>query len=333
MNARVHQPVHTAQHAPSYYAATLNRRIECPPLAGEEQADVCVVGGGFSGVNTALELAQRGFSVVLLEAHRIGWGASGRNGGQLIRGVGHDVEQFLPVIGADGVKALKLMGLEAVEIVRRRVEQYAIDCDLRWGYCDLANKPGDYQGFREDMEELQALGYRHEMRLVPAAEMRSVVGSDRYVGGLVDMGSGHLHPLNLVLGEAAAAQSLGVRLFERSPVTRIDYGTEVQVHTATGKVRAKTLVLGCNAYMNDLNPLLGGKVLPAGSYVIATEPLDEKLARQLLPQNMAVCDQRVALDYYRLSADNRLLFGGACHYSGRDPSDIAAYMRPKMLEV
>ncbi|MGA4816474.1 NAD(P)/FAD-dependent oxidoreductase [Pseudomonas aeruginosa] len=146
-----------------------------------------------------------------------------------------------------------------MEIVRRRVEQYAIDCDLRWGYCDLANKPGDYQGFREDMEELQALGYRHEMRLVPAAEMRSVVGSDRYVGGLVDMGSGHLHPLNLVLGEAAAAQSLGVRLFERSPVTRIDYGTEVQVHTATGKVRAKTLVLGCNAYMNDLNPLLGGR--------------------------------------------------------------------------
>ncbi len=116
---------------------------------------MCVVGGGFSGVNTALELAQRGFSVVLLEAHRIGWGASGRNGGQLIRGVGHDVEQFLPVIGADGVKALKLMGLEAVEIVRRRVEQYAIDCDLRWGYCDLANKPGDYQGFREDMEELR----------------------------------------------------------------------------------------------------------------------------------------------------------------------------------
>lgn len=105
------------------------------------------------------------------------------------------------------------------------------------------------------------------------------------------------------------------------------------MHTAAGKVRAKTLVLGCNAYMNDLNPLLGGKVLPAGSYVIATEPLDEKLARQLLPQNMAVCDQRVALDYYRLSADNRLLFGGACHYSGRDPSDIAAYMRPKMLEV
>lgn len=333
MNARVRNPVHTEQHAPSYYAASANRRIEYPPLTGEELADVCIVGGGFSGLNTAIELARRGLSVVLLEARQIGWGASGRNGGQLIRGVGHGVEQFEPMIGADGVRALKLMGLEAVEIVRQRVEEFAIDCDLTWGYCDLANRPRDLAGFAEDMEELKGLGYRHELRLVQPHEMRSVVGSDRYVGGLIDMGSGHLHPLNLALGEAAAAQSLGVRLFEHSVVTRIDYGPEVKVHTARGHVRAKTLVLGCNAYMNDLNPALGGKVLPAGSYVVATEPLPAKLAHELLPQNMAVCDQRVALDYYRLSADNRLLFGGACHYSGRDPADIAAYMRPKMLQV
>ncbi|AYF89465.1 FAD-binding oxidoreductase [Pseudomonas sp. DY-1] len=333
MNARVRIPVHTEQHAPSYYAATANRRIEHPPLVGEEVADVCIVGGGFSGLNTAIELAKRGRSVVLLEARQIGWGASGRNGGQLIRGVGHGVEQFESVIGAEGVRSLKLMGLEAVEIVRRRVAEFSIDCDLTWGYCDLANKPRDLAGFAEDMEELKGLGYRHEMRLLQAHEMRSVVGSDRYVGGLVDMGSGHLHPLNLALGEAAAAHSLGVRLFEHSAVTRIDYGPEVKVHTARGHVRAKTLVLGCNAYMNDLNSTLGGKVLPAGSYVIATEPLSADLAHQLLPQNMAVCDQRVALDYYRLSADKRLLFGGACHYSGRDPADIAAYMRPKMLKV
>ena len=333
MNARVRIPVHTEQHAPSYYAATANRRVECPPLAGEELADVCIVGGGFSGLNTAIELARRGRSVVLLEARQIGWGASGRNGGQLIRGVGHGVEQFEPVIGAEGVRSLKLMGLEAVEIVRRRVEEFAIDCDLTWGYCDLANKPGDFAGFAKDMEELKGLGYRHELRLVQPGEMRSVVGSDRYVGGLVDMGSGHLHPLNLALGEAVAAQSLGVRLFEHSAVTRIEYGADVKVRTANGVVRAKTLVLGCNAYMNNLNTTLGGKVLPAGSYVIATEPLPAELARELLPQNMAVCDQRVALDYYRLSADNRLLFGGACHYSGRDPADIGAYMQPKMLKV
>ncbi|WP_163018361.1 NAD(P)/FAD-dependent oxidoreductase, partial [Pseudomonas viridiflava] len=164
-------------------------------------------------------------------------------------------------------------------------------------------------------------------------QMRSVVGSDRYVGGLIDMGSGHLHPLNLALGEAAVAQSLGVQLFEHSEVTRIDYGPQVKVHTAQGSVLAKTLVLGCNAYLKDLNPEISGKVLPAGSYIIATEPLSEAQANELLPQDMAVCDQRVTVDYYRLSADRRLLFGGACHYSGRDPQDIAAYMRPKMLEV
>ncbi|NVZ63262.1 FAD-binding oxidoreductase [Pseudomonas gingeri] len=322
-----------ARHTTSYYAASSHPQPEYPLLQGEVQADVCVVGGGFSGLNTAIELAERGLSVVLLEARKIGWGASGRNGGQLIRGVGHGLEQFTDILGQDGIRQLKLMGLEAVDIVRRRIEHFRIDCDLTWGYCDLANKPRDLEGFAEDAEELRQLGYRHATRLLQAHEMHSVVGSERYVGGLVDMGSGHLHPLNLALGEAAAATQLGVRLFEQSAVTRIDYGPEVRVHCAQGSVRAKTLVLGCNAYLNGLNSELGGKVLPAGSYIIATEPLSEAQARSLLPQNMAVCDQRVALDYYRLSADRRLLFGGACHYSGRDPQDIAAYMRPKMLEV
>ena len=323
----------SARHTTSYYAASSVPQPDYPVLTGEVTADVCVVGGGFSGLNTALELAERGFSVVLLEARKVGWGASGRNGGQLIRGVGHGLEQFEGIIGKDGVRQMKLMGLEAVEIVRQRVERYNIACDLTWGYCDLANKPRDLEGFAEEAEELRGLGYRHETRLLQANEVRSVVGSDRYVGGLVDMGSGHLHPLNLALGEAAAAAQLGVKLFENSAVTRIDYGPEVRVHTAQGSVRAKSLVLGCNAYLKDLNPQLSGKVLPAGSYIIATEPLSETQAHALLPQNMAVCDQRVALDYYRLSADRRLLFGGACHYSGRDPQDIGAYMRPKMLDV
>jgi glycine/D-amino acid oxidase-like deaminating enzyme len=325
--------VHSDQHAPSYYAATANRQLAYNKLEGEASADVCIIGGGFSGLNSAIELAERGLSVILLEAHKIGWGASGRNGGQLIRGVGHDVDQFESVIGASGVRDLKLMGLEAVEIVRQRVEKFQIDCDLTWGYCDLANKPSHLEGFAEDMADLKQLGYRHEMRLLQPEQMHEVVGSKRYVGGMIDMGSGHLHPLNLALGEAAAAQSLGVQLFENSAVTRIDYGSEVKVHTANGSVRAKNLILACNAYMNQLNPNLGGKILPAGSYVIATEPLSEAQAKALIPQNMALCDQRVALDYYRLSADRRLLFGGACHYSGRDPADVAAYMRPKMLAV
>ena len=290
-------PVQRSQHTTSYYAASSLPQPDHPVLQGERVADVCVVGGGFSGLNTALELAERGMSVILLEAHKIGWGASGRNGGQLIRGVGHGLEQFEGIIGKDGVRQMKLMGLEAVEIVRQRVERFNIDCDLTWGYCDLANKPRDLEGFAQEAEELRALGYRHETRLLQAHEVRSVVGSDRYVGGLIDMGSGHLHPLNLALGEAAAAAQSGVQLFEHSAVTRIDYGPQVRVHTARGSVRAKSLVLGCNAYLKDLNPQLSGKVLPAGSYIIATEPLSEAQAHALLPQN------------------------------------IAAYMRPKMLEV
>jgi gamma-glutamylputrescine oxidase len=333
MPAQLRQPVHSPQHAASYYAASVKHMQRYPQLQGDVQADICIIGGGFSGLNTAIELAERGLSVVLLEARQIGWGASGRNGGQLIRGVGHGVEQFENVVGRDGVREFKLMGLEAVEIVRHRVAKYSIDCDLTWGYCDLANKPSDYQGFAEDAAELRNLGYQHELRMVAPDQMRSVVGSDRYVGGMIDMGSGHLHPLKLALGEAAAAASLGARLYEDSAVARIDYGPEVCVHTAQGRVRAKTLVLACNAYLNNLNHAIGGKVLAAGSYVIATEPLAPELAASLIPQNMALCDQRVTVDYYRLSADRRLLFGGACHYSGRDPADIAAYMRPKMLQV
>lgn len=327
------QPIRTDDYPNSWYLASANATPDCGILQGEIQADVCVVGGGFTGLNTAIELAQRGLSVVLLEARRIGWGASGRNGGQLIRGVGHDLEQFTRVIGAEGVRDLKLMGIEAVDLVRQRVEQFSIDCDLTWGFCDLANKPRHMDDFRAEREELLALGYRHELKMLEPDQMHRVVGSDRYVGGMIDMGSGHLHPLNLALGEAAAAQSLGVQLYEHSAVNAIDYGPVITVHTAQGRVRAEYLVLGCNAHHNGIQRQLASQVIPAGSYVIATEPLSAELARELIPQNMAMCDQRVALDYYRLSPDRRLLFGGACHYSGRDPADIAAYMRPKMLKV
>ncbi|HDZ58272.1 MAG TPA: FAD-binding oxidoreductase [Pseudomonas xinjiangensis] len=324
---------HTPNHAPSYYAATANQALAFPGLAGDLQADVCIIGGGFTGLNTAIELAERGMSVILLEAHKVGWGASGRNGGQLIRGVGHDVDQFEKLVGSEGVREFKLMGIEAVKIVSQRIEQFGIDCDLTWGYCDLANKAQHLEQFRADQSELKGLGYQPELAIIESSQMPTVVGSDVYVGGMTDMGSGHLHPLNLALGEAQAAQNLGVQLFENSRVERIEYGQTVSVHTAHGCVRAKQLVIGCNAYLSTLHKELSGTVIPAGSYIIATEPLPAEQARRLIPQNMALCDQRVALDYYRFSADNRLLFGGACHYSGRDPADIAAYMRPKMLRV
>ena len=321
------------QHTASYYAATARDAAPYPSLDSELTADVCVIGGGLTGVNTALELAERGLSVVLLEARRIGWGASGRNGGQLIRGIGHDVSGFARHVGQDGVRYLKQAGIDSVELVAERIARYGIACDLRWGFCELANTTAQFAAFKEEQDDLAALGYRHETRLVSAGQLNEIVASDQYAGGLVDMGSGHLHPLDLVQGEARAAHSLGVRIFEQSPVLRIEHGPRLTLHTARGKVRASSLVLGCNAHLDELEPRLSGKVLPAGSYVVATEPLPEALASSLIPQNMALCDQKVGLDYYRLTADRRLLFCGACHSSGRDPKDIGAYMRPKVLKV
>jgi glycine/D-amino acid oxidase-like deaminating enzyme len=325
---------YTHEHAQSYYAASANGLLPYPTLAEDLMADVCVIGGGFTGVNTAIELAQRGLSVILLEGRRIGWGASGRNGGQLIRGIGHDVSGFAKHVGVDGVRYLEHAGTESVQVVGSRIRDHGIDCDLRWGFCELANTPAQFAGLKAEHDALKESGYAHETRLVEAAQIREqVVNCGVYAGGLVDMGSGHLHPLNLVLGEAKLAQSLGVRIFEQSPVLELIHGSTVQVRCAGGTVRAGNLVLGCNAHLEELEPKLSGKVLPAGSYIIATEPLPAKLAAQLIPHNLALCDQKVGLDYYRLSADRRLLFGGACHYSGRDPADISAYMRPQMLKV
>ncbi|KJH77752.1 MULTISPECIES: NAD(P)/FAD-dependent oxidoreductase [unclassified Pseudomonas] len=325
---------YTQEHAHSYYAATARDLTAYPSLATDRVVDVCVIGGGFTGVNTAIELAQRGLSVILLEARRIGWGASGRNGGQLIRGIGHDVSGFGRYIGADGVRYLEHAGTASVELVGQRIREHAIDCDLRWGFCELANTQAQFAAFKAEQQQLQTSGYAHETRLVGPQQIRQeVVDSGVYAGGLVDMGSGHLHPLNLILGEARLAASLGVQIFEQSPVLELIHGDTVQVRCAGGTVRAGRLVLACNAHLDELEPKLSGKVLPAGSYIIATEPLTADAASALIPHNLALCDQKVGLDYYRLSADRRLLFGGACHYSGRDPADIAAYMRPQMLKV
>ncbi|TGG91446.1 FAD-binding oxidoreductase [Natronospirillum operosum] len=335
MVALLNPQTHSEAHAPSYYVATAHEIPQNPTLSGPVQARVCVVGGGFSGVNTALELAERGFDVVLLEARRIGWGASGRNGGQLLRGIGHGTTQFRKVIGDEGVAAIDAMGFESVELVRARIARYDIDCDLRMGYCDLANKPAHMRAFAEEKAWLEEQGYPHHVELVPSERLHEVVGSSRYCGGMIDMGCGHLHPLNLLLGEARAAAELGVRLFEQSPVERVERQPDggYRVHTPGGSVQADTLVLCGNAYVQGLHPVLEGKVLPAGSYVVTTEPLPDDVAQRLLPGGHAVCDQRIDLDYYRLTPDNRLLFGGLCTYSGRDPKDIRAALRPNIKRV
>ncbi|WP_257283824.1 FAD-binding oxidoreductase [Endozoicomonas sp. SESOKO1] len=326
-------PVHTDAHADSYYAASRNVETEYPVLEGSLSVDVCVVGGGFSGVATALELAERGFRVAVLEARKIGWGATGRNGGQLIRGIGEEPEQFRHQIGTDGVEAIHRMGFEAVELVRERIRKYGILCDLKMGYVDAAIKPKQMAGITEDYESLKTRHYPHELRLLSKDDIKQYVNTDRYIGGMLDLGSGHLHPLNLCLGEARVAEGLGVQFFEHSPVVKIHKGNLPGVETAKGSVTCQLLVLAGNAYLGNLEPEIGRKVLPAGSYIIATEKLEERVWQNLIPQDTAICDVSLALDYFRLSADKRLLFGGMCNYSGRDPKDIVASLRPKMLQV
>ena len=320
------------EHTGSFYAATANTPTNFARLEGAQHCDVVIVGGGFTGVSALLHLAERGYSVTLLEAHRIGWGASGRNGGQLIDGFveEHRIEKRF---GADAARIAYRMGLECRDIVVQRIEKYAIDCDLKFGYLDLALNDRDIRDFEISLEAKQQAGYPHEVALVPGRDIRRFVGSDRYVGGLLNRGNGHLHPLNLCVGEALAAVQLGATIHEQSQVTRIHNGSRPRVETANGVVHAGKILLAGNAYLGSTEPRLAGTVIPAGSYIVATEPLAEPVASALLPEDMACCDQRAALDYFRLSADRRLLFGGMCNYSGRAPKSISASLRPKMVKV
>ncbi len=320
------------EHTASYYAATRNDSTNYAPLRGTHRCDVAVVGAGFTGVSTALYLAERGYDVALLESHRVGWGASGRNGGQLIDGF-VDTGKIGKRFGLAAADMAYRMGLECRDIVVDRIGQYAIDCDLKMGYLDLALRPADMRQFEETLASKRRMNYPHDVRIVEAPDLGEYIGSDRYVGGLVNAGNGHLHPLNLCLGQARAAADLGATIFEQSRVTRIRHGQKPVVETADGSVNAGKVVLAGNAYLGRTEPKLYGSIIPAGSYIIATEALTDSMADDLLAQDMACCDQRVALDYFRLSTDRRLLFGGLCNYSGREPSDITASLRPKMLKV
>jgi len=320
------------QHTASYYAATRNRDTDHPALAETIEADVCICGAGFTGVATALTLAERGYSVVVLEQNRVGWGASGRNGGQVIGGFS-GAERMVRRLGQEVADAVWDIGWRGNDIIRERVAKYGIDCDLKWGYMDVALKPRHMTAFRAYHEELQARGFGDDARMLESAEMRSVIASDTYIGGLINRRSGHLHPLNLCLGEAQAAESLGVRFFEDTEVLDIGRGERPLVTTARGSVRANAVLLAGNAYQRLEMRRLSGLVFPAGSYIIATEPLSEAEANSINPLDMAFCDPNYVLDYFRLSADRRLLFGGRCNYSGRVPKSIKATMEPRMHRI
>ena len=317
----------TKQHAPSYYAATANWQTDYPELEGSIEADVAIVGGGFSGVATAVELSERGYKVVLLESNRIGWGASGRNGGQIIGGYGQNPGAFRSTIGSEGVDIVEGMGVECVDIIKQRIEKYNIDCDLKWGYCEVGLKKRHLKSYQQWAEDDPA------MHLLDQDQIKEYVNSELYLGGYYREDWGHIQPLNLCIGEAKVAQSLGANIFENSQVTNITYGDNPVVTTQKGSVKAGHVILCGNAYMGKLVPYLDARVLPATSCIIGTEPLSDEQLQQTMVRDVSVCDSRTALDYYRLSADKRLLFGGLSNYTGLEPTNAEAVMRNKMAKV
>ena len=323
----------TSEHTNSYYAASKNWQTDYPKLEGDHHCDVAIVGGGFTGVSAALRLIEHGYKVAVVEANRISWGASGRNGGQLIDGFVMDLDKFEKKVGKIGAEIAYQMGIESRDVVLERIKKHSIDCDLKFGFLDVAMNQGDIDDFHEWLEEKQENNYPHKMEFITQENLKQHVGSDKYIAGVVNYGNGHLHPLNLCIGEARAIVDQGGSIFEQSQVKKIKHGENPKLITENGVVHAKKVIIAGNAYLRKTEPKLAGAVIPAGSYIIATEPLSESLANELLPSDMAVCDQRVGLDYYRLSADRRMLFGGLCNYSGRNPKSIKGVLQPKMLNV
>jgi gamma-glutamylputrescine oxidase len=321
----------------SYYAATRNLALNFPALTADINADVCVVGGGFSGLATALFLRESGLDVVLLESSLIGWGASGRNGGQIVAGYGENTEEIVArAHGSVAGQRAHRLGFTTIDLLKAVIDRYAIECDLSWGYIRAAitgRQVGHLKSIARDLQlrKPDYLGDLHE-----GVEVKRLVGTSAYRAALYTKKEGHLHPLNLALGEANAIRGLGGQLFEQSAVTGIEYGANgqaVKVRTAAGQVRADTLVLCGNAYLEKLEPRLQQTLIPGYSAIIATEPLAADIRSRLIPANAAVSDLRSVLDYYRFSADGRMLWGGLGHWSGADSANPEPLLRKRMTRI
>ncbi len=318
-------------HTDSYYAASVDETTDYAPLVGEQQADVCVVGAGFTGISTALHLAERGYNVHVVEASKVGWGASGRNGGQMIGGISG--EEKLARSGDPGIEQLLWqMRWAGHDIIRERVARYGIDCDLKSGYVDVAIKKRHLKVLRAEFEQLQHHDFPYEFRLLAAGETRELIGTDAYIGSLLNMGNGHLHPLKLCVGEARAAAGNGATIYEGSPALSVEKGAKAKVITQNGSVSADFVVIAGNAY-HSLLPELRGILYPVNSFITATEPLSDATVQTINPHDLAVCDPNFVLEYFRLSADKRLLFGGRINYAGSDPEVIKRNHRPRMLKI
>jgi gamma-glutamylputrescine oxidase len=321
------------EYPASWYAATATPLPRFPALAGTEVADVCVIGGGYTGLSAALELAEAGLDVALLEAQRVGWGASGRNGGQLGSGQRREQAWIEKRFGKGPARALWDMAEEAKALVRERVARHRIACDLRPGVIHAACRASEVAAFHAEAESL-ARDYGYDaLEPLDRDGIRRELGTEAYHGGVLDRGAGHLHPLNYALGLARAASAAGARIFEGSRAEAVAEGARPEVSTGGGRVRARFVLVAGNGYLGDLLPAVSARVMPINNFIIATAPLGEALAHELIPGDVAVADSRFVVNYFRLSADRRLLFGGGESYGYRFPTDIAGMVRRRMLGV
>ena len=321
--------------ARSYYAASAPEALRPPrpPLAGEYRVDVAVIGAGVAGCSAALHFAERGYSVALLEAHRVGFGASGRSGGQLIFGLAAGQKSLIAQVGRADARRLFDMSVEALDLTQSLIRDHGIECDYRPNHVHVATKPRHLEELRDWQRELHDDYDYRSARFLERGELALHVRSERYLGGLIDPRSGHLHPLKYTQGLARAAEAAGVRIFEQTTALSFAEGSEVRVQTEGGMVRCRQLVLCCNAYVGPLSPRLGRRILGVGTYIIATHPMDEARARALLPSDAAVADLNWILDYFRLSADRRLLFGGRVSYSALEPPRLAESMHRRLARI
>ena len=317
----------------SYYAATAHTLPQQPSLSESVHADVCIVGAGFTGLSAALHLAQAGKSIVVLESQRIGWGASGRNGGQLYGGQRKDVDWLEAKLGLDGARRLWELGEAAKHLVKRLIEDLAIDCDLTPGIAAVAHKPRYVAEYHALADKLATRYGRQGIEKLDARQTRDLLGTDAYFGGYVDWDAAHLHPLNLALGVARRCIELGVRIYENTPAVSFADSGSVTVRTPQGTVTADHLILAANGYLGNLAPKLAGRIMPINNFIVATEPLDSATLNEINPRRVAVGDSRFVINYYRLSDDGRLLFGGGENYRSGFPRDIAGFVRPYMLKI
>ncbi len=304
-----------------------------PSLQGEQVADVCVIGGGYTGLSTAIHLRQLGYSVTVLEANKVGWGASGRNGGHVGTGQRADQDQLEKLVGMEHAKALWDLGLEAVDTVCQLIEQHAIQCELKHGNLHVASKAKEAPGLEEEVEHLSNVYGYQQIRYVDPVELGEMTSGQGFHGGTLDSGCRHLHPLKYAQGLARVARESGATIYEGSRVLSYSEGEKVTVKTDQGVVSARYLVLACNGYLEKLEPRTAGRIMPINNYMLATEPLPEELARSLIRDDSSMSDSLFVIDYWKLSQDNRLLFGGGESYSRRFPADMGAFVRKYMLRI